>query len=66
MLCDCASSAGTPARMEVPRVYLTDHGTYVVQGYKVLDVEALSQLTVPDHETCVEIPPSLLKYFLKD
>jgi hypothetical protein len=46
-----------------PRVYATDRGTYVVQGYKVEDVEALGQLTVPGHETCIEIPASLLQYF---
>jgi hypothetical protein len=49
-----------------PRLYATDRDTYVVQGYKVEDTEALSQLTVPDHEGCVEIPRSLLKYFPQD
>lgn len=45
-----------------PRLYATDRGTYVVQGYKVEDAETLSQLRVPRHETCVEIPAELLKY----
>lgn len=42
-----------------PRVYATDRGTFVVQGYKVEDEESLSQMSIPDHETCVEIPTSL-------
>lgn len=49
-----------------PRVYATDRGTFVVQGYKVEDAEALRQLRVPDHETVIEIPAELLKYFPRD
>jgi len=45
-----------------PRVYATDRGTFVVQGYKVEDEESLRQMSIPDHETCVEIPASLVKY----
>jgi hypothetical protein len=45
-----------------PRAYATDRGTFVVQGYKIEDDEALSQLSIPSHETVVEIPPELLKY----
>lgn len=46
-----------------PRVYATDRGTFIVQGWRVGDADAMAQLTVPDHETCVEIPAGLLKYF---
>ncbi len=49
-----------------PRVYATDRGTFVVQGYKVEDAEALGQLSVPSHETVIEIPAELLKYFPND
>jgi hypothetical protein len=49
-----------------PRAYATDRGTFVVQGYKVEDAEALGQLSIPDHETVVEIPATLLKYLPKD
>jgi hypothetical protein len=49
-----------------PRVYATDRGTFVVQGYKVEDAEALSQLRIPDHETVIEIPAELLKYLPRD
>jgi len=49
-----------------PRAYATDRGTFIVQGYRVEDAEALSQLTIPVHETVVEIPAGLLEYFPRD
>ncbi len=45
-----------------PSLYATDRGTFVVQGWRLLDAEALSQLDIPDHETAVEIPAALLEY----
>lgn len=45
-----------------PRAYATDRGTFVIQGYRIDDAETLSQLSVPSHETVVEIPADLLKY----
>lgn len=48
-----------------PSAFATDHGTYVVQGWKVTDSEALAELRrrgLPDHETAVEIPAALLPY----
>lgn len=44
-----------------PTVYATDRDTFVVQGWTVSDREALSWLSVPDGETVVEIPRSLLE-----
>lgn len=52
-----------------PNVYATDRGTLVVQGAKIIDpaaLETLAERGLPDHETAVEIPLSLLKYFPKD
>jgi hypothetical protein len=49
-----------------PRVYATDRGTFVVQGYKVEDAETLAQLRIPGHETVIEIPAELLRYFPRD
>jgi hypothetical protein len=46
-----------------PTVYETDKGTLVVQGWKIPDAETLAQLDLPDHETAVEIPRSLLRFF---
>jgi hypothetical protein len=49
-----------------PRVFATDRGTFVVQGWKVDDPEALAKLTdlgLPDHETAIEIPATLVAHF---
>lgn len=43
-----------------PSLYLTDRGTFVVQGWRVSDPEALAQLDIPDHETVVEVPADVL------
>jgi hypothetical protein len=45
-----------------PTLYATDRGTFVVQGWKVTDPEALSAMNVPDHESAVEIPAALLRF----
>lgn len=48
-----------------PNIYATDRGTYVVQGYRITDPEALAALGergLPDHETAVEIPAALLGF----
>lgn len=48
-----------------PNLYKTDRGTYVVQGYKITDEEALQTLRergLPDTETAVEIPAALLEF----
>jgi hypothetical protein len=51
------TSSGTTG---CPSLYETDRGTFVVQGWRVSDVEALSQLDVPGHETVIEVPRELL------
>jgi hypothetical protein len=33
----------------------TEHGTYVVSGTAVSDIEALAQMDIPGHETCIEV-----------
>jgi hypothetical protein len=43
-----------------PTVYATDHGTLVVQGSIVTDAEALASVSLPAHETLVEVPAELL------
>lgn len=48
-----------------PNLYATDRGTYVVQGSKITDPEALASLRargLPEHETAVEIPAALLGF----
>ncbi|QCX77275.1 hypothetical protein C9F11_18115 [Streptomyces sp. YIM 121038] len=36
---------------------------YLIQGLKVLDQERLSKMDLPDHETVVEIPTYMVKFF---
>lgn len=45
---------------ECPTLYATDRDTFVIQGWKVTDPEALGTLDLPDHETAVEVPRALL------
>lgn len=45
-----------------PTLYATDRGTYVVQGWRLTDAEALSAMDIPGHETAVEIPAALLRF----
>lgn len=52
---------------QCPTLYETDRGTYLVQGAKVADAEALAELRqrgngIPDHETVVEVPKHLLGF----
>ncbi len=49
-----------------PTLYATDRDTYVVQGWKVTDLEILAKLTDADGETCVEIPPALFIHLVED
>jgi len=44
---------------ELPVVIRTDRETYVIKGSTVTDAEALAQMTVPDHETVVEVSAAL-------
>lgn len=45
-----------------PHTYLgarlddTGRGTFTLSGTPVTDAEALSQMDIPGHETCVEVP----------
>lgn len=34
----------------------TGRSSFIVSGAPVTDVEALSQMDIPSHETCVEVP----------
>ena len=52
-----------------PTLYATDRAdrvTYIAQGWKVTDPQALADIgPVPDHETLVEIPEEVLKYYAR-
>ncbi len=48
-----------------PALYITDRDTYVIQGWRVLDAEALAALDIPDNETAIEVPRALLRHALR-
>jgi hypothetical protein len=45
-------------------VHITQEGNYIVKGVRVLDTEALGQMDIPDHETCVEVSKSAVAALL--
>lgn len=50
-----------------PSLYITDRGTYVVQGKLVTDAEAISHLVdVREDEFYVEVPRRLLRFAQPD
>jgi hypothetical protein len=52
-----------------PTLYATDRPdrvTYIAQGWKVTDQQALADIgPVPDHEGLVEIPEDVLKFYAR-
>ena len=47
-----------------PAVYLDDvSGNYLLQGWRVTDVERLAQLDIPAHETVIEFPRRMMQFF---
>ena len=49
-----------------PTLYRTDETSYVVQGWRVYDESILTQLSIPEGDTVIEIPPPLLDYLRLD
>ncbi len=41
-----------------PIVHVAQSGNYIIRGKRVTDRVALSQMNIPDHETCVELSRS--------
>lgn len=55
----------TSSKGQCPNLYRTDRGTFVVQGTRITDPDALATLRargLPEHETAVEIPAALLNF----
>lgn len=46
---------GEVSNVTPPIVGVTSTGNYIIQGKRVTDVEALCQMSIPDHETCVHV-----------
>jgi hypothetical protein len=48
-----------------PTAFATDRGTFLIQGWKVTDTDALNEARhrgLPDHEDIVEVPAELLTF----
>ena len=46
---------GDVVNLVPPIVSVTETGNYIVRGKKITDQEALGQMDIPGHETCVEV-----------
>ncbi|WP_267245309.1 hypothetical protein [Streptomyces sp. PR69] len=57
---------GEIKRFTDPIMILTDQGTCVLQGPEMRDAEALSQMRMPDYETCIEVPKSSIAALLEE
>ena len=49
---------GEVANFMPPIVHVLHNSNYIVRGKKVTDPETLGQMSIPDHETCVEVSRS--------
>ncbi|WP_194829697.1 hypothetical protein [Nocardia sp. XZ_19_231] len=47
-----------------PTLYKTETG-WIVQGWNVTDPEILTQMDIPEGESCVEIPDRLVPFFFE-
>ncbi|MET7458376.1 hypothetical protein ABZT03_42435 [Streptomyces sp. NPDC005574] len=69
-LFDHLSNDGLPARSinhaQAPIMIVTGQGTCVVQGKTVTDAEALTHMSIPHYETCVEVPKAAITALLED
>ncbi len=44
----------------------TDRTTYIAQGWRVTDAQALADIgPIPDHETVIEIPEEVLMFYMR-
>lgn len=56
----------SPTLFATDRTDRTDRVTYIAQGWKVTDPQALADIgPVPDHETLIEIPEDVLKMYAR-
>lgn len=51
---------GEVITMVPPIVAVTPEGHYIIQGTRVTDTEVLSQMSIPEHETCVQVNKSAM------
>lgn len=50
--------AGEVSHLIPPIVHVLDNGNYIIKGTRVTDTDALARMSIPGHETCVEVPKS--------
>ncbi|MGR8010348.1 hypothetical protein [Streptomyces hypolithicus] len=53
-------------KFDAPIMLVTEQGTCVLQGPEMHDAEALSQMRMPDYETCIEVPKSSITALLEE
>jgi hypothetical protein len=58
--------SGTVKTWQAPIVHMTAEGNCIVQGVRVTDAEALSQMRMPDYESCVEVSKTAVAALLKE
>lgn len=46
-----------------PTLYRTDRSSWIVQGWMVKDPDVLTEMDIPEGESCVEIPDRLVPFF---
>lgn len=58
--------SGEIRKFTAPIMLVTEQGTCVLQGPEMHDPEALSQMRMPDYETCIEVPKSSITALLEE
>ncbi|MBD0747491.1 hypothetical protein [Streptomyces sp. CBMA152] len=58
--------SGEVRKFTAPIMLVTEQGTCVLQGPEMHDPEALSQMRLPDYETCIEVPRSSITALLEE
>ncbi|MGQ0773959.1 MAG: hypothetical protein ACT4NY_06010 [Pseudonocardiales bacterium] len=52
--------SGDVVNLVPPIMHITENGNYIIKGLRVTDTEALGQMDISDHETCVEVARSAI------
>ncbi|WP_405534699.1 hypothetical protein OG787_08075 [Streptomyces sp. NBC_00075] len=59
-------TTGEIKRFTAPIMLVTEQDTCILQGPEMMDPEALSQMRMPDYETCIEVPKSSITALLEE
>jgi hypothetical protein len=52
--------AGEVVNERYPIVHICENGNYVLKGRRVIDPEVLAKMSIPDHETAIEVSRSVM------